>query len=122
MELGIDNPYVDRMREKLNAIAWSHNIEQEILAEQAASLGATEQKLCRAMLEMAVASKEAEIAIEKGRESVTAREAVARFNAAREHAFERREYLIIQREALGMRRDNDVVRSMYPIPPVMRVR
>jgi hypothetical protein len=96
------------------AIQGSLALESELDKERAGALGRTGQQLelslskCQALLDRLRASA--------GRER---RQLVGDYREARAEAEQWRWYLCIQREAMGLRRHDDVER-LYPTPPIVR--
>jgi hypothetical protein len=101
---GHQSPHLDRLRERLpGRSVESGGIEREILEEMAFSLGRAEAKVHVALLELEVMD----------RDPATTAEA---FDAKRLEAVRALRDLLIQREALGFRRNEDLAK-LYPIPP-----
>ena len=90
-------------------------LEAEIVREMAAALGRAEDKVNAALLRLEVAGAALAGAADPDARRVWARE----FNVRRDHALLARWELLIQRESVGLRR-NDVLDELYPIPPRVR--
>jgi hypothetical protein len=114
-DAGYESPYLDRLRQRVDVAQAQDSLEKEILREMAAALGRAEDKLNAALLRLEIA----------GRTLASARDAVERgagaraFNARREEALTARWELVIQREAIGLHR-NDVIEALYPVPARVR--
>jgi hypothetical protein len=90
------------------------SLEKEIVAEMAAALGRAEDKLNVALLRLELAGKDLASAAPDER---PARAVV--FDGRRADALRARWELVIQRESVGILR-NEVIERMYPIPPRAR--
>ena len=109
---GFESPYLDRLEQRLDVAEAQEQLEKEIVREMASALGRTEEKLLVALLEHDVAARDVDRAGEMG-----AREAaLRRFDERRDAALQARYELLVHREAVGIRR-NQVLESLYPIPP-----
>lgn len=104
------------------------SIEAEIRQEKAEALGRTGERLERILVELAVlrnsllGSSVADLpspAAAEGESLAVLQERTERYIRLREHAQQIRHCLVIQREALGLRRHEDVDRQ-YPVPPPLR--
>ena len=89
-------------------------IATEILGEKAAALGRAGERLEAALREAADLATHVRVAAGAERTAL-----VAAYRAARAQAIRLRTYLLIQREAMGLRR-HAVVDAQYPEPPVLR--
>lgn len=113
---GVKSEYLDRLTERVaslgNADLQQAALELELRKEVAESLGRAEDKIDHALLTLELVGRRHDAA-PAGAE----REALAmEYNAARDDAVRLREYLLIQREALGFR-GNEALERVYPIPP-----
>ena len=113
---GVKSEYLDRLTERVaamgNADLQQAALEAELRKEVAESLGRAEDKIDHALLTLELTGRRHDAA-HAGAE----REALAAaYNAARDDALRLREYLLIQREALGFL-GNDTLERVYPIPP-----
>ena len=114
-DAGYESPYLDRLRGRLD-LAQSHDsLEKEIVREMAAALGRAEDKLNAALLRLELAGR----AIGDAGDADERRRRVAVFERERRAGLQARWELVIQREAVGIRR-NEIVDRLYPIPPRMR--
>ena len=104
-------------------------IEAEIRQEKAEALGRTGERLEQILAELAALRKElldlcaAAAASPKTAEGgvfALLREKVGRYTRLREQEREFRHYLVIQREAVGLRRHEDIGRQ-YPEPSPLRL-
>lgn len=96
------------------AVQGSLALEAELDRERAGALGRTGR-----LLELALETCQA---LRTSLEAATGRERrrlIAEYREARAEAEKWRWYLTIQREAMGLRRHDDVER-LYPTPPVVR--
>lgn len=111
-DAGHESPYLDRLRQRLDVAQARTALEVEIVQEMAAALGRAEDQLLVALLQLEVAGR----ALAEERDASQRRARADAFDRAREEALRRRWELVIQREAVGIRR-NDIVERLYPIPP-----
>ena len=86
-------------------------VEREIVGEKAAALGRAGERLERALVEARAAAERVRAADETERPR-----AADAYAAARKRALEARLALLIQREALGLRR-HTTVDQQFPEPP-----
>jgi hypothetical protein len=110
-DAGYESPYLDRLKARVDVAQAQSSLEKEIVAEMAAALGRAEDKLNAALLRLELAGRDLEAAPPEER----SRHAIV-FNARRADALRARWELVIQRESVGILR-NDVIERMYPIPP-----
>lgn len=89
-------------------------VEAEIREEMASSLGRVGRVIDEQLAEMARLVAELPGLVEEAREAH-----VAAYNRARAKAQEYLFYLMVQREAMGLR-NHDGVERMYRIPPALR--
>ena len=112
---GVKSEYLDRLTERVTALGSAEltmaALEVELRQEVSQSLGRAEDRINHALLALELAGRKADAA-----PPGPARDAlVAEFNALRTEAMRRREYLLIQREALGFR-GNEALEKLYPVP------
>ena len=88
------------------------SLEKEIIREMAASLGRAEDKINAALLRLDLAGR----ALAAALDPTARRRCAVAFNVEREHALTARWELMIQREAIGLHR-NELLDRLYPIPP-----
>ena len=110
-DAGYESPYLDRLRARVDPAQAQDTLEQEIIREMAAALGRAEDKLNAALLRLELAGRALAAAIDRGER----RDRAIAFNAERVQALRARWELTIQREAVGMRR-NEMLERLYPIP------
>jgi hypothetical protein len=110
-DAGYESPYLDRLRARVDPAQAQDTLEQEIIREMASALGRAEDKLNAALLRLELAGRALAAAVDRGER----RDRAIAFNAERTQALRARWELTIQREAVGMRR-NDVLERLYPIP------
>jgi hypothetical protein len=112
---GVKSEYLDRLTERVAAIGNADlqqaALEVELRKEVAESLGRAEDKVDHALLTLELIGRQHDAATAAADRAALA----AAFNAARDEALRYREYLLIQREALGFR-GNDALERVYPIP------
>lgn len=96
------------------AIQGSLALEAELDKERAGALGRTGR-----LLELALERCQALLLLLRDATGRERRRLVAEYREARAEAEQRRWYLVIQREALGLKRHDDVER-LYPTPPIVR--
>lgn len=122
---GYQSPYLDRLAGRLptlgaRMLGGFGQLELEIAQEMASALGATEDKVNLALLELDVVGKELDEEARRAPGSAQHRALVERYNTKREDALRRRQDLIIHREAVGFR-NNAMIPRYYPVPPARRV-
>ena len=114
----IESPYLDRLRARMPT--GSSELAREILREMASALARSEAKVDAALLRVDLEARAIEeIAGAEVRDAAWRREINARiaaFNREREVALHCRWELLVHREALGFRR-NDELATDYPVPP-----
>jgi hypothetical protein len=110
-DAGYESPYLDRLKARVDVAQAQASLEKEIVAEMAAALGRAEDKLNAALLRLELAGKDLAAAAPDERRA----QAIV-FDARRADALQARWELVIQRESVGIVR-NDVIERMYPIPP-----
>lgn len=111
---GYRSPHLDRLRERLpraGGMSGLREIELEIAQEMAASLGRAAEKVDVALLELELLGR----AIDEAPSVSVRAERVAAFNAKREVAAKALWELRVHREAIGLRRNEELART-YPIP------
>ena len=113
-DAGYESPYLDRLKARVDVAQAQSSLEKEIVAEMAAALGRAEDKLNVALLRLELAGKDLASAAPNER---PARAVV--FDVRRADALRARWELVIQRESVGILR-NEVIERMYPIPPRAR--
>lgn len=86
-------------------------VEVEIMKEKASALGRVGERLDASLARLAILSARIAEADRHERHRLE-----AEYRAERARAAELRYYLVVQREALGVRRHADVDRA-YPVPP-----
>jgi hypothetical protein len=109
-DAGYESPYLDRLKARVDPAQAQSSLEKEIVAEMAAALGRAEDKLNAALLRLEIAGKALDEALPEDR----SRHAIV-FDARRADALQARWELVIQRESVGILR-NEVIERMYPIP------
>jgi hypothetical protein len=123
---GLESPYLDRLRARVRGRSDNQalaGLQQEILGEMAAALGRAETHVDEALLRCEVVGRRID-ELERRRSTGEAVEgelskAIDEFNAEREVAGRRLWELLVQREALGIRR-HAMLERLYPIPPARR--
>jgi len=113
-DAGYESPYLDRLKARVDPAQAQSSLEKEIVAEMAAALGRAEDKLNAALLRLELAGKE----LDAARPDERTPSAIV-FDARRAEALQARWELVIQRESVGIVR-NEVIERMYPIPPRAR--
>lgn len=113
---GVDSPYLERLRGRLDPEAALADLQAEIVREQAAALGRAEDKVNLALLELDVLGRRLDVLDP----SDPARPALLlAFAGGRVRAERARWELQVHREALGLRQ-NGILGELYPIPPGRR--
>ena len=110
-DAGYESPYLDRLKARVDVAQAQSSLEKEIIAEMASALGRAEDKLNAALLRLELAGKD----LEKAAPAERPARAIV-FDARRADALQARWELVIQRESVGILR-NEVIERMYPIPP-----
>jgi hypothetical protein len=112
MDAGYQSPYLDRLRRRVDITQSRDSLEKEIIREMAAALGRAEDKLNAALLRLELAER----ALRDASGSDDRRRRIDEFNLHRAAALHARWELVIQRESVGIRR-NEILETLYPIPP-----
>ncbi len=116
LEHGVESRYLARISARVEPAHRLATLEVEIAKEMASALGRTEERLNLALAELELHHARYQRAV-RGHASADERSSLAAaFNAQRARAEARRRDLLIQREALGFRR-NQILQELYPIPP-----
>ncbi len=121
-ERGVKSPVLQRLRSSTEA-ARAHalaGVQQEVMAEMAAALGRSGQRVDEELLKLELCRDDLERARDRWRAGLAGEEDVRRrvtaYNQQRDAAFWRIENLKVQREAFGLR-DHRMVKEQYPLPP-----
>lgn len=117
-EPGFQSPWLDRLRARKQSSALG-SLQQEILGEMAASLGRAEANIEEALLACELLGKDVDELGARGASPEELAAAVRAFNEQRLVAQRRIWELVVQREALGLRR-HELVERLYPVPPAKR--
>ena len=107
---GYESIYLDRLRASLDTEAQHAILEKEIVQEMAYALGRSAAKVNHALLELELLEHQLEEASEDEREPLA-----EAYEAKREEALRLRRDLLIHREAIGIR-SNQQLDRLYPIP------
>ncbi len=118
---GFRSTFLDRLQRRMQIATGQSSLEYEMLQEMASSLGRAEDRINVALLRCEVLSRELDEAEAKLPLPPDYPALVESFNAQREEALLRREHLLIQREAIGLRQ-NQQLEALYPVPPKRRAR
>ena len=110
-DTGYESPYLDRLRARLDPCEAFLQLEKEIVREMAQALGRTEDRLNYALLRVELAARDVDAATDERERAARIRS----FNALRDEALEARQWLLIHREAIGIRRNRDLF-ELYPVP------
>ncbi len=116
---GFRSTFLERLQRKLQIATGQSSLEHEMLQEMASSLGRAEDRINVALLRCEVLAREIDEAEAKAPRPPDYPALVEAFNAQREEALLRREHLLIQREAIGLRQ-NQQLETLYPVPPKRR--
>jgi hypothetical protein len=114
-DAGYESPYLDRLRARHDVYAAQEQLEKELIREMAAALGRAGEKVDVALLRLELAGRALAAATHPDERERLATE----FNTRRAEAIKVRHELRIHREAVGIRRNDDLDRE-YPIPPRAR--
>lgn len=112
---GYESEYLERLRGRMSLASAIDSLEMEMRQEIAGSLGRAEDKINHCLLDLELLDRRLKALARTDAPSEERRDLVRRFNARRDDAVRYREYLYIQREALGFRM-NDMLDRIYPIP------
>ena len=115
---GVESPYIDRLRARVDPSQVVTDIQREIVSEMAQALGHSEEKLERALLELDVIAHRIK-ALGPTPNPAALAELEARFDAQRERCLKRRWELEVHREAVGFR-NHEALNRLHPIPPRRR--
>lgn len=118
---GHESRYLERLEQRLPqlaAITTVSDVEREIAQEMASSLGRAADKVNVALLELEVIGAQIDDLARRSpaRAPVEIAARVEQFNTQREIAVRCLWELRVQRECIGIRRNEDLARD-YPIPP-----
>ncbi len=115
---GVESPYLDRLRTRLDPARVVSDVQREILSEMAQALGRSEENLERALLELdVIAHRIRALGASPDPRDLEALE--RQFDAQRARCLERRWELEVHREALGMYH-HEALDRLHPIPPRRR--
>lgn len=110
-DAGYESPYLDRLRRRIDVTGSDTALETELVREMAAALGRAEDKVNAGLLRLELAGR----ALEDARTPAERTRCADEFESARMAALRARWELLVQREAVGIRR-NQVLEELYPIP------
>jgi hypothetical protein len=113
-ERRLDERTRGRVAARVDLAQEDRSVERELIAEMARAFSRATRKLEDALARLAELERQIEAAEGSGREAL-----VAAFNRERRHAAHARWELVIHREALGLRRHDDLD-AHYRIPPSRR--
>lgn len=115
-EHGVESRYLPRIEARVTPEDQLEQLEVELAQEMASALGRTEDRLNLALAELELLAARCDRAAATFASDDERRALCEAFNAGRRVAHERLRALLIQREALGFRR-NQILSELYPIPP-----
>jgi predicted DNA binding CopG/RHH family protein len=115
-EHGVVSEYLARVEARLTPEQQLENLQVELAQEIASALGRTEMRVNMALAELQLQRARYDRALAEGASEHERKALVEAFNALRLQAQARVRELLIQREALGFRR-NQILNELYPIPP-----
>jgi hypothetical protein len=115
-EYGVDSPYLERVRTRVDAEQELTALQDEIAGEIARALGRSAEQLNLALAELDLCAAKLARLRSSGRTGPELEQAVDAFNQQRSVAEKRLRDLVIHREAAGFRR-NQAVYEQHPIPP-----
>lgn len=119
-EQGVESVYLERIRRRVDAEQELRQLEQELAGEMARALGRTEDALNLALAELQLLEARFEKLRQHGLDRQALVQAAEAFNAQRVHAEKRLRNLVIHREAVGFRR-NQQLYELFPIPAPKRI-
>jgi hypothetical protein len=115
-EQRLEQRHLDRLASRVDlARGGDGGLEREIIAEMARTLGRVTRRLTDALDRLREVGRE----IDSAADAATRAGLVAEFNERRAEAARARWELLVQREALGFRRHEDID-ACYPLPPCRR--
>jgi hypothetical protein len=115
-EQRLSERYLDRVANRVDvARAGEGSLEREVISEMARTLGRVTRRLTDALERLDRVGR----AIDAAPDADARARLVAEFNKRRAEAAKARWELLVQREALGFRRHEDID-ACYPIPPRRR--
>jgi hypothetical protein len=120
IEHGVESKYLARVTARVTPEQQLETLEAEIVQEMAGALGRTEDRLNLALAELELHMARYRRALHDGVHGAKLSELVEVYNRQRAVAEERFRALLIQREAVGFRR-NQILNELYPIPPKLRI-
>ena len=112
---GIESPYLDRLRARLDPARAQGELEKELVREMALALGRTEDKLNVALLRLELGLQ----GLARAADDEERARCTAHVRGLRAEALRARHELLIHREAVGIRR-NECLETIYPIPALPR--
>jgi len=118
---GFRSTFLDRLQRRMQLATGQSSLEHEMLQEMASSLGRAEDRINVALLRCEVLGQQLDEAEARHPLPTDHPALVESFNAQRAEALTYREHLLIQREAIGLRQ-NQQLETLYPVPPKRRAR
>lgn len=112
---GVDSRYLARVEARVTPEDRLESLELEIAQEMAGALGRTEDRLNLALAELELCEARYARAVREGAPAEVRSALVEAHDAQRKVAQQRLRELLIQREAMGFRR-NQILDELYPIP------
>jgi predicted DNA binding CopG/RHH family protein len=116
---GVVSEYLARVEARLSLEQRVENLQVELMQEMANALGRVELRVNMALAELDLQRAKYDRALARGAPEAERNALIEVFNAQRELARARVRELLIQREAMGFRR-NQILNELYPIPPRLR--
>lgn len=116
---GVVSEYLARVEARLSLEQRVENLQVELMQEMANALGRVELRVNMALAELDLQRAKYDRALARGAPEAERNALIEAFNAQRELARARVRELLIQREAMGFRR-NQILNELYPIPPRLR--
>jgi hypothetical protein len=117
---GVESRYLTRISMRVTPEENLDNLQLEIAQEMASALGRTEDRLNLALAELELCQVLHARALSRSAPTSELRALAEAFNAQRRVAQGRLRELLIQREAMGFRR-NQILAELYPIPAALPV-
>jgi hypothetical protein len=111
-DAGIESPYLDRVRSRVDVAQGRLRLEREILQEIAQALGRAEDEVNLALAQFQLMDAQIERECDDRKRTAL----IESFNRQRDLARHALLDLVIHREALGSYR-NEQLAAIYPIPP-----
>jgi hypothetical protein len=119
IEHGVESQYLARVEARVTREQQLRDLENELTQEIAGALGRSDLRVNLALAELELRKARYDRALREAAPASQLAALAEDFNAQRAAAQARLRELLIQREAVGFRR-NQILNELYPIPPKLR--